>query len=129
MRTRGRLRRGVIWVSDRGFRESAFLSSHQLDERGVERVQVHGKSKFHLHVAVGVVLPQLPQVLAQRAGVANAVDLDLPVENVVVDRLDLHAQLVLQALDVQEVLRQHRGGGLRGEDVLHLKVDGYCAVL
>lgn len=41
--------------------------TYQLDERGVERVEVHGEGQLHLDVAVGVLLPQVPQVLAKRA--------------------------------------------------------------
>lgn len=44
----------------------------------------------------------------------------LPVENVVVNRLDFHAQLLLQPLYVQEVLGEHRGRRPGGEDVFNL---------
>lgn len=51
--------------------------THQLDEGRVERVQVHRKRQLHLDVAVGVVLPQLLQVNAERARAAHAVDFHL----------------------------------------------------
>lgn len=42
-------------------------------------------------------------------------------ENVVVNRLDLHAQFLLQPLYVEEVLGENRGRGPRGENVFNLK--------
>lgn len=41
---------------------------------------------------------------------------------IIVDGLDLHAQLLLEPLDVQEILSQNRGGGLRSKYILNLHV-------